>query len=363
MSWQVCRQCCISARKSNLDYNNYMEKAHIKHRTISSLFARIPMSLLVRLNNPIIPYYHMISDDEKIHIKHLYAHKNIAMFEKDIEFFARKFSPISLYDLLGFLRGTNPLPKQCFLLTFDDGFKEMHDIVAPILIKKGIPATFFVNADFIDNRILCYQHKASILIEYCPWLRSPTLEKEINDLLKTNGHEINDVQSGILSIKYHQKNCLDTIAELVGIDFSEYLSKHEPYLTAAQIKSLMKSGFTIGAHSMDHPFYAALTLEEQLYQTTESMKLIKEKFSLKYSSFAFPHTDFGVSNRFFNALSMSGKVDVTFGTRGIIDDPIHNNFQRVSMEKPLLPAERIVAFQFARKLFKLLTRNNKIIRN
>jgi len=37
-------------------------------------------------------------------------------------------------------------------------------------------------------------------------------------------------------------------------------------------------------------------------------------------------------------------------------------FCMFSLEKPLMPAKRIIALQFARKLFKLVTGNDKIIR-
>ena len=51
------------------------------------------------------------------------------------------------------VEGSGKLDRRCLHLTFDDGFRELHDVVAPILLRKGIPATFFVNSAFIDNKI------------------------------------------------------------------------------------------------------------------------------------------------------------------------------------------------------------------
>jgi peptidoglycan/xylan/chitin deacetylase (PgdA/CDA1 family) len=304
----------------------------------------------------------MVNDDEVVHIKHLYAHKNIQQFKDDIDFLLKKYSPISLLELLTFIKYGRSLPKKAFLLTFDDGFREMHDIVAPILLEKGIPATFFLNSDFIDNRKLFYQHKASILAEYCQGSLSINSIKKIKEILLKNNFEFKDIVSGVLSIKYEQKDIMDKIAGLINVDLNEYLLRYKPYLRTEQIKGLINNGFTIGAHSIDHPLYSTLSLEDQLNQTVESMKHVRQQFSLNYGAFAFPHSDHNVSKQYFDKIYDSGLVDISFGTGGIVNDSIPYNLQRISMEKPLLPAKQIVSYQYARKLFRQITGNGQILR-
>ena len=312
--------------------------------------------------NLIIPYYHVVSDGEVLHVKHLYMYKNSKQFKDDVDFLLKNYSPISLFDLLANVKNSFSLPKKALLLTFDDGFREINDVVAPILLEKGIPATFFINSAFIDNKKLCYQHKASVLIENFQKTGFSSVEKKVTEILLNNNVESNDVISGLLSINYQKKDLLEQIARLIDVDFNDYLSRNEPYLTSNQIDKLIKDGFTIGAHSIDHPLYASLPMEDQLYQTIESVKVIKERFCLDYGAFAFPHSDNNVSKRFFVELYNSGLVDVSFGTSGMLIDSFPNNLQRFSMEKPLLPAKRILALQYTRKLFKLLTGRSKIIR-
>ena len=304
----------------------------------------------------------MVSDDEVLHIKHLYGYKNIKQFEDDIDYILKQTSPISLFDLLDFLKTGRPLPKKAFLLTFDDGFREMHDFVAPILLEKGISATFFINSAFIDNKELSYDHKASLLAEYSQKMMASRLKTKLKHLLQKNKLEFNDIKSAILSIQYHQKHLLDEIAHFMNIDFNHYLLKNAPYLTSNHVKKLIKDGFTIGAHSIDHPLYSSLSVEDQLYQTIESVKFIREGFCLDYGAFAFPHTDNNVSKTFFFELYNSGLVDVSFGTGGMINDTFSNNMQRCSIEKPLMPAERVIGLEFARKVYKIVTGHNKIVR-
>jgi hypothetical protein len=53
---------------------------------------------------------------------------------------------------------------------------------------------------------------------------------------------------------------------------------------------------------------------------------------------------------------------VSFGTSGIIDDMFLRNIQRFSMEKPLIPSKRIIAYEFARRLYKNIKGSDRIIR-
>lgn len=346
--------------------SNLSPRILIRQRIVSSIVSKIPSSLLgwITRTSLIIPYYHMVSDDEVLHTKHLYLHKNIKQFKDDLDFLLKNFVPINLSDLMDFLKHDRALSDRAFLLTFDDGFREMHDIVAPILLEKGISATFFINSNFIDNKRICYQHKASILAEYS--LKSLSqgggVLSKIDELLLKNKINPTDIKKGILSINYRQRDIIDEIAQLIDIDFNDYLKRNKPYMTSEQIRRLINEGFSIGAHSIDHPLYSSLSSEDQLHQTMESVKFVKERFGLEYGVFAFPHNDNGVSKKFFNEILDSGLIDATFGTGGIIYDIVPNHFQRFSLEKPVMSAEKIIVLQYAKKLYRLLKGSDETVR-
>src|SRR5207249_2866314 len=95
--------------------------------------------------------------------------------------------------------------------------------------------------------------------------------------------------------------------------FAEYLSKHRPYLDSEQVNKLIADGFTVGAHSIDHPLYSDIGLAEQIRQTTESVNAIVGKFLLPYSVFAFPFTDRGVTRQFFDEVFGKDIVQLSFG--------------------------------------------------
>jgi hypothetical protein len=341
-----------------------MLSAKISSINSFSIFSKIPLFLLEKIEATkfLIVYYHIISNFEVLHTKHLYTHKSVKQFKDDLDFLQKNYNPIHLSEFINFVRRGTPLPEKALLLTFDDGFKEMYEVVSPLLIEKGIPATFFINSDFIDNRSMCYQHKASLLIEYLEKGASSSVILEIENLLLKHKVSGDDITKSILSIKYRQKNIICKIAEIAKINFKDYMLKNQPYMSSDQIRELIKNGFTIGAHSIDHPMYSFLSVKDQLHQTIESLKFIRDQFSLDYGVFAFPHTDSGVTKKFFNELFKSRLIDVTFGTGGMINDIVLNNYQRVSLENPLKPAKKIIAYQIIRKIYKILKNCNDITR-
>jgi peptidoglycan/xylan/chitin deacetylase (PgdA/CDA1 family) len=330
-----------------MNLGKFLEKAVVKS------FKKIPVSLLQKATdaNILIPYYHMVSDRDLPHVKHLYEYKNVKSVVDDLDFLGKKYSSITLQDLLDSLYRGRKLPGNAMLLTFDDGFREMHDVVAPLLLKKGIHATFFVNTDFIDNHDMCYLNKASILADVLDKTYNSEIIEEIEGLLPFGKNENGKLKDLLLTIPYENRNVLDEIAEVLGIDFKKYLEDHRPYLTSGHIRKMIDHGFTFGAHSLDHPVYSSLPVNEQVKQTVESVSALRSRFSIKYGAFSFPHHDKNVTKSFFDEIFKGGMVDVTFGIDGFLNDSVKYNLQRVNLERTLMPADYIIAKKYAQKIY------------
>src|SRR5690348_1987648 len=98
-----------------------------------------PLNVLKKLSpvKVILPYHHLVCNDSLPHIRNIYAYKNTSQFNKDLDFLLRHFQPIALNDLLEKMHKGEAFPKNTFLLTFDDGLREIYDIVAPIQIGRA----------------------------------------------------------------------------------------------------------------------------------------------------------------------------------------------------------------------------------
>jgi len=324
-----------------------------------------PLTILKKLGsvNPLLPFYHMVSNEQLPHIR--YQYKKINEFKADLDFLLKYYTPVSLLDLL---KSQQSLPKNACLLTFDDGFSQMADIVAPILKAKGLSATFFLVSSFLDNQALGNRNKGALLIHAFKKLTHPaSFEMAVNTIFTKNELTYTYFEHSIIEgVKYSKKHVLDEVARLLEVDFNEYLAKNKPYLTSSQVNQLIKDGFTIGAHSVDHPLYLALSLEQQLAQTKTSLTFLKEKFSLNYRAFAFPFSDVGVSKKFFETVFQGGEVEISFGTAGSKQDSYCHHLQRIPMEQSrggkMVPASNLIKVEYTKKILRSLVGQNQIIR-
>lgn len=299
-----------------------------------------------------LPYYHVVSDQELAHVSGLFKFRSVRQFKADVEFFLRFYTPVSLQDIICHLDGTGRLPKRCLLLTFDDGFREIYDIVAPILHAQGIPAVFFLTTSVVDNRELCYLQKISLIIRTLSSRKDLSVGRQVSKLLTDARVKGPDLPSRIRAITYRQRHVLDELGALLGCDFAAYAASTQPYLISSQIKDLIRQGFAIGAHSVDHPLYSELSLEEQLRQTRESLNWLSKRFQYECNAFAFPFTDAGVSLEFFQAAFADGRLKVSFGTHGMHRHFFPRNLNRHTMEAPHLDAAQLMGREFALTLLR-----------
>jgi peptidoglycan/xylan/chitin deacetylase (PgdA/CDA1 family) len=298
--------------------------------------------------NVIFPFYHIVSDDTPVHIRNLYRAKSQKEFIEDLNFLLRYFEPMNLSDVKSYINLGKKRKKPGFYLSFDDGLSEMYHVVRPILLSKGIPAAFFCNTAFIDNKDMFYRYKISILVEQINKLQESAVNN-LKVLLQTR-----DIKSHLLSFKYRDINTINGLANIFNIRFEDYLQQNQPYMTTSELVEMKKDGFNIGAHSIDHPLYADLDEKDQLLQTEESLDIIQKRFSKDDRIFAIPFTDFGVKASFFDMVS----ADIIFGTAGLKKDHLSHVLHRIPMENGSSSASFIIYKQYLYYIAKSFLNRN-----
>jgi peptidoglycan/xylan/chitin deacetylase (PgdA/CDA1 family) len=326
----------------------------------------LPVNFLIKSSKQrlILPCYHTVSDNYLPHIINLYKYKNLNSFKSDIDFLMRYYKPVDLFDLINLIKNQAVPSENLFFISFDDGLKEFYEVIAPVLLEKGIPATCFLNSAFIDNKDLFFRYKASIIIELINRTdRKSNAWKTLKSWFIDNNMSPVNYKSGLLQIKYDEKTKLDELAAVLEFNFKDYLEKNKPYLTTQQINELIKKGFTFGAHSIDHPEYRHISYDEQLKQTLESIDAIVNKFNLNYKVFAFPFTDYQVSAQFFRDINRNNSIDFTAGSSGIKQDSITNNIHRIVMDEYDLKGSNRIKIDYFYYFIKSVFNKNKIHRN
>jgi len=334
------------------------------HNTIetSLSFIRFPFLQKISKIELTIPFYHIVSDNRNELIANLYRYRTVNEFKRDLDFFQKHYNIITLADLLKNKKEQKKLPQNALLLTFDDGMKEMYEIVAPILLQKGIPATFFLTTDFLNNKTLFFRNKVSLLIEFCCQNTKNINFQEIKKLFEKYGISFFEIEQNLRSLKFEHTPLIDELANYIGLNFSEYLEKNKPYLEDNQVIELIDKGFSIGAHSINHQLYKEVSKTEQIRQTIESVNIIRNKYKLNYGVFAFPFSDMGVSANFFAEISKSGFIDVVFSADGFYSDECKFNYHRFWMENTTQSAKQIVLKNMKEKFIRQMKGTNCIAR-
>ena len=239
------------------------------------------------------PFYHTVSDTPLPHVSPIYRHRTAAEFRADLEWLVARYQPIHWYEIDTYERAQKP----AFCLTFDDGFKEFYTVVAPILEEMGIPCVCFLNSAFVNNRDMMFRNKEALTKQ--------------------------------------------------GIDWQTYLRDEQPYLTTPQILDLQARGFEFGSHSIDHPHFEALSLDEQLTQTIDSNRALKAIIPLPHRLFSFP---FGQENTDPTAIKVHiGTHEAVFGTKNLRPAPV-NMYNRIWMEGTRMPARDIIHGEYIREI-------------
>ena len=147
-------------------------------------------------------------------------------------------------------------------------------------------------------------------------------------------------------LKYKSRSTLDLIANELGISFTDYLNENRIYLFTQEIDIMLKNNMTIGGHSIDHPDYTELSLEDQVDQTLSSMNDLVRRFKPDYRAFAFPYNDRALDTALFERISSS--IDVSFGISGILKDEYKMHFQRGRIEHTSLSPKQAMAVLFSK---------------
>ena len=293
----------------------------------------------------LVPYQHLVSDKPVAYIGSLYGFKNTRQFETDLDYMLTHLQPVSLAEVIEQRKKGLPFRKKSFLLTFDDGLKQVYEVVMPMLLRKGVPAAMFVCPHFVDNKQLFYDMKKGLILSALDNQQvSSALLARIGVELQQPVSSVSRLRAIVRSIGYHTQQAADKIGSLLEIDFASFARHNQPFMSQGQITHFISKGFEVGAHSMDHPLYSSVSLDEQLRQTTDSMNWLSSNFRLSYRAFAFPHVDTGVSDSFFKRLFDDEALapDLVLGNRTGMTERHPRVVHRYIGENPRISAESMV---------------------
>ncbi len=268
-------------------------------------------------------FYHTVSDCPLPHITPLYSCKSAADFECDLVYLKERFTLVGHDELAAARQGRKRLPPRAAALSFDDGFAGCFSIVRPLLLKHGIPCTFFIVRDMVDNHALMHRNKVALCLSRLD-LPAADERADLAAVAESCGRRFtarSELRKWASQLDFGERDRIDRLCEALNVDIDAFLRQSRPYMTTDQIRKLHADGFTIGAHSLNHPQLARLPWELARAQIVDSCEFVRTLTGRPRVPFAFPFNGIDLPRRRLAELhAEAGVVDLMYDTNYFMKD-------------------------------------------
>jgi glycosyltransferase involved in cell wall biosynthesis/peptidoglycan/xylan/chitin deacetylase (PgdA/CDA1 family) len=201
-----------------------------------------------------------------------------AAFEQTVKAFARCATPVDLRDP-GALDGAG----RKLALTFDDGFEDNAKVAAPLLVRLGLPATFFLPSECIETGLAAWPELAYARLLQ---LETPRLERLATRFAPDRRAE------GALPSAHAVVHGLKLLAPGRRERFLAALPPADDRpgrpMTWAHAEELVAAGFAVGSHGHSHAVLTTLDDEPLAFELTESKRLIEARLPVVCDLLGYP---------------------------------------------------------------------------
>lgn len=214
-------------------------------------------------------------------------------FHEQLSILKRHFTLITLDELRAYRRG-GPLPASPALVTFDDGYRDCHEIALPILKTLGIPAAFFIATSYITERRLFWWDRIAYVLKRTRMARL-TLSYPARLDLEVEG-AVGTATNRLLRIVKSQQGLdverfLDEITEAADVPWDPAIEKDladRLLMTWDQIRSLRREGMEIGSHTRTHRPLQTLPAEHLEAELGGSRQDLERELGESVPAIAYP---------------------------------------------------------------------------
>ena len=217
---------------------------------------------------------------------------DVATFHWQMALLAECFNVMPLYEALRAL-DEGRLPPRTVCITFDDGYRSVHDLALPILRKFRLPATVFVTSGFIggaagnmwNDRII---HAVQSLPAGTLDLRDLGLECYALDSLEARKQTAQRLtEAG----KYLPPTERDSL--VARLDRMSGMHHDALMLTPEMLAALERSGIEIGAHTISHPILTSLDDDSARHEIVAGKRQLEALVGKPVRLFAYPNGKVG----------------------------------------------------------------------
>ncbi len=235
--------------------------------------------------------YHSVEETPQLTDPIFGASTSRVQFENHMKTLARKFRPVSLDEVLQFAQAGRQLPPGAVAVTFDDGFADNYELALPILNRYGIPASFYIMVNAVENGTLpwyCrlrFAFHATNKMEWKDPVNGRTFRLDVPEERRVALQLAWDTGAKLTGSV--QDRFIGGVEEALGTEPAN--APHGFMMTWEQVRGLRKAGHTVGAHTLSHPNVAQVSVSEARSEIVESKRRLEEKLGEAIEHFSYPH--------------------------------------------------------------------------
>lgn len=179
------------------------------------------------------------------------------------------------------------LPSRAACITFDDGYANNHEVAAPILLARGLPATFFIAIEAVRSGIMWND-----LVIEATRRAGAQLDLGFIDLgmfsLDSPATRSAAAFAVLDKLKYRSLNERWDVANDI---YARATGEAAPRLmmTPQTVGDMARLGFDMGAHTVYHPILTTLPAPQAQREIEESAEWVERWTGRRPRSFAYPN--------------------------------------------------------------------------
>lgn len=219
-------------------------------------------------------------------------------FEQQLDLIGDSHEFIDEATLIAWSTGSGSLPDRPALLTFDDGYLDNYEIVYPILRRRGIPATFFLATEHIDNLTPLWWDAASLILHHT--------DVDAADLPLLGYRELSGSPADISKEWIGAAKMIPDAERRAAIEeLSETLDvvrtgPADASMTWDQAREMAANGMSFGGHTHSHPILSRMDDVSSKVDIATGVRRVREELGGEVATFAYPNggvDDFGMREK------------------------------------------------------------------
>jgi len=236
----------------------------------------------------IVTYHRILASHDPL----LASEPDIETFRWQMKLLADCFNVLPLHDAIQNLQRRR-MPPRAVCITFDDGYRSIHDLALPILQEFNLPSTVFATTGYMGAGNMWNDR----IIEAVRQLPSGPLDLREAGL---GMHSLDDINSrkGVVEKLNEKSKYLLPQARLDVIDILERrvgsAAASDLMLSRDMIATLSREGVEIGGHTVTHPILTRLEDDAARREIVDNKQVLEAITGKPLRLFAYPNGKAGV---------------------------------------------------------------------